>query len=104
MVDQPNMSCIAAIRIQLIDDTAGKCLVNVGRSKEQIVFRDILPETRAIISCRVPVGAVRIPLAVTGKAAVFQTLGDKIRAIVPVKKFISSIVTGGVVSADSLIA
>lgn len=98
------MPFIAAIRFQLIDNTAGKCLVNVGRSKEQIVFCDILPETRATISCRVPVGAVRIPLVITGKAAVFQTLGDKIRAIVPVKKLISSIVTGGVVSADSFIA
>ena len=98
------MPFITAIRFQLIDNTAGKCLVNVGRSKEQIVFCDILPETRATISCRVPVGAVRIPLAVSGKAAVFQTLGDEIRAIVPDKKFLSSLVTGGVGSADSFIA
>lgn len=86
LVDQTNVSRVSTIRIQLINNTASKCFVDVSRLKEQIIIRDVLPESRTAISCRLPIGAVWIPLAIAGKATVFQTLGNKISTIIPFKK------------------
>lgn len=103
LVDQTNVSRVSTIRIQLINNTASKCFVDVSRLKEQIIIRDVLPESRTAISCRLPIGAVWISLAIAGKATVFQTLGNKISTIIPFKKFIFVIVTRGMVSANSFI-